>query len=260
MTLPCEIDRSPTLPAGAPPLVLLHGFGQTARCWGAVGTDLALDHPVTRPDAPGHGDAARVQADLVTTAGLLAATGGRAIYVGYSMGARMALHVAVHHPEMVERLVLVGGTAGIEDRDDRAARQDQDRQNAARLRVEGVEAFFATWFDQPLFAGLPAEARFLDERRRNTAEGLASSLEQAGTGSQYPLWDRLSELEMPVLVMAGARDERYAALAARMADTIGGNAEVALVPEAGHTAHLERPEAFLAVLRPWLDRHLGRVL
>src|SRR5690606_30457724 len=85
-----------------------------------------------------------------------------------------------------------------------------------------------------------------------TVPGLQSSLTRAGTGSQLPLWDRLPELAMPVLVVAGQRDAKFAALAERMAAAIGDNASLALVPDAGHAAHLEQPAAFLGILRPWL--------
>jgi pimeloyl-ACP methyl ester carboxylesterase len=102
---------------------------------------------------------------------------------------------------------------------------------------------------QPLFANLPAEAADLDDRRRNTVDGLASSLRLAGTGAQVPRWTELPRLRMPVLVLAGEHDERFAALGRRMAAAIGGNSTFATVPGAGHAAHLERPDAFLAVLR-----------
>ena len=235
-------------------LVLLHGFTQTAGCWGPIGDDLARDHDVVRLDAPGHGTAATVRAGLVDAARLAADAGGPATYVGYSMGGRLALHVALEHPAVVERLVLVGATAGIEDDGERAARRARDHELAARVRSIGVDAFLTEWLDQPLFAGLPDWARFDDERRRNTADGLASSLELAGTGSQAPLWDRLPELQMPVLALAGAGDARFAALARRMADAIGPHATAATVPGAGHAAHLEQPAAFLTILRDWLDR------
>lgn len=233
-------------------LVLLHGFTQTAGCWGPVGDDLAADHDVVRLDAPGHGQATDVRADLVKAAGLAADTGGRGVYVGYSMGGRLALHVALDHPDVVAGLVLIGATPGIEDDGERADRLARDRQLAARIRNIGVDAFLEEWLDQPLFTGLPDWARFDDERRRNTAEGLASSLELAGTGSQTPLWSRLPELQMPVLAVAGAEDVRFAALAQRSAGAIGPNAVAALVPGAGHAAHLEQPDAFITLLRTWL--------
>jgi 2-succinyl-6-hydroxy-2,4-cyclohexadiene-1-carboxylate synthase len=234
-----------------PRLVLLHGFGQTCRCWGPVAAALAARHEVVRLDAPGHGGSAAVVADLPTAGRLIAEAGGPAIYLGYSMGARMALHVATEAAGAVRGLVLLGGTPGIEDAE-RAERRSRDHALARRIRAEGVDWFVGWWLDQPLFAGLPAGARFEDERRRNTAEGLARSLELAGTGSQAPLWSALPGIEAPVLVMAGEDDERYAAIAGRMAAAIGTHARVALVPGAGHSAHLEQPAAFLEVLEPWL--------
>jgi 2-succinyl-6-hydroxy-2,4-cyclohexadiene-1-carboxylate synthase len=235
-------------------VVLLHGFGQTGRCWGPLAAALARDHEVVRLDAPGHAGSSAVAADLPTTGRLAAAAGGRAIYVGYSMGARMALHVATEAPEAVRALVLVGGTPGIEDDGARAERRAADVAQAAHIRSEGVDAFVDRWLALPMFAGLPPEARFEDERRRNTAEGLATSLELAGTGSQRPLWDRLAALEQPVLAVAGEDDARYAEIAGRTAAAIGANARAATVAGAGHSAHLEQPARFSALLLGWLDQ------
>jgi 2-succinyl-6-hydroxy-2,4-cyclohexadiene-1-carboxylate synthase len=237
-----------------PRLVLVHGFTQTGRSWGPIVDALATDHEVVTVDAPGHGGSTEVAVDLVDGARLLLEAGGAATYLGYSMGARLCLHAALTDPGLVSGLVLLGGTAGIEDPQERAARREQDRETAARLRRDGLEAFLDWWLAQPLFATLDAASAGRSDRLENTVEGLASSLELAGTGSQAPLWDRLAELAMPVLTIAGARDERFTALAQRMAAAIGPNAATATVPDAGHAAHLERPDAFVAELRAWLRR------
>jgi 2-succinyl-6-hydroxy-2,4-cyclohexadiene-1-carboxylate synthase len=238
-----------------PPLVLVHGFTQTSRCWGPEAVDLAADHEVVRVDAPGHGRSADILAGLRTGGRLIADQGGEATYLGYSMGARFCLHLALANPELVRGLVLVGGTAGIEDDDERARRRAQDLATADRLRDLGLEAFLDAWLDQPLFAGLPPERAFRRERLENTVDGLRASLEQAGTGAQDPSWHRLHRLEMPVLVLAGADDAKFAALAERMVAAIGANATLGLVEGAGHAAHLEQPDRFLALLRPWLSAH-----
>jgi 2-succinyl-6-hydroxy-2,4-cyclohexadiene-1-carboxylate synthase len=238
-----------------PRLVLVHGFAQTQACWGDVGDDLATDHEVCRVDAPGHGGSAGLFAGLRTGARLIADQGGPATYVGYSMGGRFLLHVALANPELVRGLVLIGATAGIDDRAERLERKRVDEAMADRLERQGVAAFLDAWLAQPLFAGLSEPMQFREERQVNTVEGLAESLRQAGTGSQDPLWDRLHRIEVPALVVAGAADEKFAAAGRRLVDSIGANAELALVVGAGHAAHLEAPEAFLAVLRPWLARH-----
>src|ERR1700704_5093419 len=133
-----------------PPLVLVHGFSPTGRCWGAVADDLATDHEVVRVDAPGHGRSSEFFAGLRTGARLIADQGGRATYLGYSMGGRFVLHLALANPELVQRLLLVGGTAGIDDDEARAERKFNDELLADRLEREGVELFLDAWLAQPL--------------------------------------------------------------------------------------------------------------
>lgn len=238
-----------------PRIVLVHGFTQTRACWGGEATDLATDHEVVRVDAPGHGRSTAIRADFATTARLLTEAAGRGTYVGYSMGARLCLSAALTHPDQVRGLVLVGGTAGIDDPAARAQRRTDDAALAARIRSDGVEAFVDRWLALPIFAGLPPERSFRAARLTNTTEGLASSLETVGAGEQQPSWDALHRLDMPALVVAGALDEKFSSLAQRMVDAIGANATLALIPDAGHTAHLEQPDAFLASLRRWLATH-----
>jgi 2-succinyl-6-hydroxy-2,4-cyclohexadiene-1-carboxylate synthase len=242
------------------PLVLAHGFTQTGRCWGALAGDLAVDHRLVLVDLPGHGGSAGVEEDLAGGADLLVRAGGRACYVGYSMGARFCLHAAVAHPESVDALVLVSGTAGIEDAGERRARRDADDRMADELApasgaapTTGLDAFLRRWLAQPMFAGLDEEAAQLGERARNSATGLASSLRLAGTGTQQPLWDRLDELEMPVLLVTGARDEKFDRLAHRMARAIGPNASNAVVEGAGHAPHLERPAVVADLIRSFVS-------
>jgi 2-succinyl-6-hydroxy-2,4-cyclohexadiene-1-carboxylate synthase len=238
-----------------PRLVLVHGFAQNRNCWGPIAVDLARDHEVVRVDAPGHGKSSSFHAGLRTGARLIADQGGPATYIGYSMGARFVLHLALANPELVNAFVTIGGTGGIDGPEERAARRRNDDALADRLEHEGVDAFVDAWLAQPLFAGLSEEMQFRYERRENTVDGLAESLRQAGTGSQDALWSRLSRLDMPALVVAGGDDAKFTAEAHRLVDTIGANATLAIVEGAGHAAHLERPDAFLRVLRPWLAAH-----
>lgn len=239
-------------------LLLLHGFTQTTESWRAPAMELRTrGHDLVAMDLPGHGSGVGethlVTGDLWSGAATVAATGGRGTWVGYSMGARLALHVALAHPEVVDRLVLIGGTAGIDDDDERAARRVHDERLADRLEAMGVEAFLEEWLAQPLFSGHPTDPVERATRRRNSAEGLASSLRHWGTGTMDPpLWDRLGELSMPTLVLAGARDPKFASLGRRMSDDIGPSATFAVIPDAGHAVQLERPGSFATILDRWL--------
>lgn len=232
-------------------LVFVHGFTQTRRSWDAIAERLAGRFEVVTVDAPGHGDSAAVAADLVEGAALLGAAGGHATYVGYSMGGRLALHLALARPDLVQALVLIGATAGIEDDGERAARCRADDELADAIERDGVDTFLDRWLAQPLFATLPAAADRRADRARNTEAGLAASLRLAGTGRQTPLWPRLGELGMPVLLVAGELDVKYSHLAERTAASIP-RASVVIIPGAGHSVHLERPDDFLVALGRWL--------
>jgi 2-succinyl-6-hydroxy-2,4-cyclohexadiene-1-carboxylate synthase len=232
-------------------LVLVHGFTQTRRCWAPVDTDLATDHEVVAVDAPGHGDRATVVAGIDDGAALLGEAAGRAVYVGYSMGGRYCLRLALDRPDLVAGLVLIGASPGLADAGARADRRRADEALADHVEAVGVAAFLDEWLAQPLFAGLPAERRCLTERRTNTAAGLASSLRRAGTGAQTPLWDRLGELTAPTLLVTGAGDAKFTAIAGQMAAGVGPAATHVVLPGTGHTAHLEDPAGFTAALRSW---------
>lgn len=236
-----------------PRVVLVHGFTQTGASWGSVADVLAERNQVVLVDAPGHGRSGDQRPDDLDQAGaMLGAAGGQGTYVGYSMGGRIALHTALQQPDLVRGLVLIGATAGIDTDGERAARRAADDALARGLEDDGIDAFLERWLANPLFSTLPPERAGLDERRLNAADGLAWSLRTLGTGSQRPRWEELSRLTMPVLVVAGARDHKFAELGRRLITAIGSNAALELVPGAGHAVHLERPEAFIALVRPFL--------
>jgi 2-succinyl-6-hydroxy-2,4-cyclohexadiene-1-carboxylate synthase len=168
------------------------------------------------------------------------------------MGGRVALHLALMYPHVVDRLVVLGATPGIEDDDERAARRAADEALAARLVEIGLERFLDEWLAQPLFADFRITDADRADRMRNTVEGLASSLRLAGTGTQVSLWERLKELSMPVLALAGEQDARFEAIADRIARCVP-NGRSAVVHGAGHAAHLQQPGQLTTRLELWLN-------
>lgn len=233
----------------------VHGFTQSSRSWERFAGALGAGYEVLAVDAPGHGGSSAVRAGLWEGAELIGATAGRASYLGYSMGGRFVLHLALLHPELVSRLVLVSATAGIDDPAERHARRRSDEALAEDVEQHGVAHFVEWWLRRPLFATLPPAAAALDSRLANTPAGLASSLRLAGAGTQEPLWDRLATLAMPVLVVAGELDAAYSERAERLAGSIGANATLEVVAGAGHACHLEREAELAAVVRRWMARN-----
>lgn len=246
-------------------VLLLHGFTGSGSDWDGLAHDLrAVGYRILAPDLPGHGanlppapDDYTINAAGAQLANLIARTGDGPVHLlGYSMGGRLALHFALHHPEMVRSLLLESASPGLAGPEERAARVASDNALADRIEREGIPAFVAFWESLPLWKSqerLSDEARlWLHEKRlRNDAAGLAESLRGMGTGTQPSLWDRLGELAMPVLLLAGAEDEKFIAIARQMAEHIP-QARLEIVGQAGHTIHLEQPHDFSRRIQAFL--------
>src|SRR6266568_2517601 len=219
-------------------VVLVHGFTQTLADMEPLAARLRDRHEVVRVDLPGHGGPMPPLVGFAEAAALLGEAGGAAAYLGYSLGGRLCLRLALDRPDLVRALVLIGASPGLADPVERAARQASDDALAAELERVGLERFLDRWLAQPLFATLPPERAGRAERLANSTQGLAASLRLHGTGAQEPLWDRLATLRPPTLLITGARDQKFAGIAERMAKAIGPSATVALVPDAGHPGQL----------------------
>jgi 2-succinyl-6-hydroxy-2,4-cyclohexadiene-1-carboxylate synthase len=226
-------------------VVLLHGFAGTRRAWDPVVE--RLDPERYTPLAPD------LRADTVdaVVGDVLAAAPARFVLCGYSMGGRIALHVALAAPDRIGRLVLVATTAGIEDEADRAARRAADEELATFAESATIEAFADRWMAQPIFDGTPpAAARsWREDLLRNDPGALAAALRSLGTGTMTPVWDRLGELTMPAAVLAGERDAKYVTIGERLVAQLP-EAELVVVPRAGHGLPREAPEAVAAAISP----------
>jgi len=245
-------------------LLLLHGFtgcGETMRA-------AAQALPGRRHlfvDLPGHGESdAPPDADAYAmeccTRDLLAVLDARGVarahLLGYSLGARVALGLALAAPQRAASLLLVGARAGLAEAAARSARRRADEKLADDILARGMAWFTDYWMALPLFQSqrrLGAEfwAAAKAQRLRNRPEGLANSLRGIGLGAQPPLAESLAGLEVPALLITGALDARFGEAADELARRIP-RACRAVLPQAGHAAHLENPRAFARALRRFL--------
>jgi 2-succinyl-6-hydroxy-2,4-cyclohexadiene-1-carboxylate synthase len=236
-------------------LVLLHGFTHTGASWDPVRATLPGRYRVVAPDIRGHGSASArepVSLDAVIDD---VATSLRepAVLAGYSMGGRIALHVALAHPRNVSRLVLIGASPGVADGPARDERRAADDGLAARVEGMTIAEFAAEWAGgTTVLAGQPPVvlAAVQADRLRNTPAGLARALRGLGTGALPPLWERLGELAAPVSLIVGERDAKFRSIAEEMAPRFGGGAEVSIVQGVGHAVHLEAPGRVGEILVP----------
>lgn len=248
-----------------PPLLVLHGFTGSGESMQGVAAGLRDAYRVVRLDLVGHGASpAPRNRDAYTlgrcVAQVLAALDGLAIrsthVLGYSMGGRLALALAVFAPERVRSALAVGASAGIPDAHARALRVAADEELAERIERDGLAPFVDAWMALPLFAsqrrlGARALAEARAQRLRNRPHGLANSLRGMGSGAQPPLHEHLPAIGVPVGLVHGAEDAKFAAIAQDLARKLP-RGETFAVPAAGHAAHLEQPQAFLRIARRFL--------
>ncbi len=235
-------------------VAFIHGFTQTRDSWAPILNRLPDGFQYITIDAPGHGESALIAGDLEQTATDIIDTVGPAVLCGYSMGARMCITTALAYPSLVKGLVLISGTAGIESGSERRRRRKSDRQLARHIVEVGVNVFVDEWLAQPMFQSLPIDEADRAVRKTNTSRGLASNLLTTGVGTQRPVWDRLAEIEIPVLIISGAHDTKFVDIASRLQQGIRSS-RLEIVGDAGHAVHYEQPQLVSRLLETWLTTH-----
>jgi 2-succinyl-6-hydroxy-2,4-cyclohexadiene-1-carboxylate synthase len=226
-------------------VLFIPGFMQRGDAWRPVAELLPERYPSRMLDHAEHSFEGRL--------GEILSSGAR-VLVGYSLGGRLALRAALRSPDSFTAVVLVGSTAGIEEAPLRAARAEGDERLASWIEAASMEDVVSVWERQPLFAD-QSDALVEAQRPGRLAQdqrSLALLLRTAGQGVLEPVWHELSQLELPVLAIAGARDDGYTRAAKRIAST-APRGRAAVVEEAGHAAHLQRPDEVARLLVEFLD-------
>ena len=246
----------------APALLFLHGFMGSGRDWTEVVGALP-ERRCVLVDLPGHGLSADCPIDFYpmprVALALLAVLDelgvGQCIPVGYSMGGRLALYLALAHPDRCAALVVESGSPGLDTEEERDNRRQWDESKASELERRGLDGFLEDWYRQPLFHSIRRnEVRFgslVGRRRNNCVAGLARSLRLMGTGSQPSLWSQVAGVRFPWLAVAGELDPRYRKTLRDMVN-LSEKGRLVTIPDTGHNTHFEDPEAFCRALREFL--------
>lgn len=243
-----------TRDAQGPQVVFIPGFMQPAEAWADVADRLPERYPSVLLRHSEHEREGRIR----EIAAVAESANGPVVLCGYSLGGRLALHAAVRDPGRYAGVVVLGAAAGIDEPTARETRRAADEKLAAWMETQPIERIVEVWERQPLFADQPDE---LVERQRpgrlsQQPRQLAVLLRTAGQGTMEPIWGRLHRLELPVLALAGARDERYRRATRRIAAE-APDAYAAVIEHAGHAAHLQRPDEFVDALLAFLDERVS---
>jgi 2-succinyl-6-hydroxy-2,4-cyclohexadiene-1-carboxylate synthase len=235
--------------------------------WGELEASLGGGYCCIFPDLPGHGqNLAGLSTRPLSLSGWasgLARTLDQlgvpaAHLVGYSLGGRLALYFTRQYPERVRSLVLESASPGLSGRVERRLRRQEDDRRAEQIRQAGMEKFLEDWYRMPLFAALQRQPELLAALQRSRAgndrQAMARVVAELSPGRQPNLWGKLSQVRVPVLLLAGELDVKYTALVRRMALELAG-AEVALAPGVGHNIHLEALVWYARRVRQFLQAH-----
>ena len=248
------------------PVVALHGFTGSTATWERFAVPAREKCTLLAVDLLGHGESDAPESpehyafdrfidgleELLEHLGL-----HRVCWLGYSLGGRVALGVALALPHRTAALVLESASPGLATAEERVARVQSDEQLADWIEEVGIERFVDYWEHIPLWASQvrlpePVRSGLRSQRLVNRPVGLANSLRGMGTGAQPALHQRMGELSVPVLVLAGEEDTKFAAIAREMHEAIPGS-RLEIVEQAGHAVHLEQPERFNRVVLEFLS-------
>ncbi len=247
-----------------PKIVFLHGFLGSGSDWLSFARKLEDRFCSVLVDLPGHGEATiPVDGDperfFMQTVEALAGEIRRVssepcVLVGYSMGGRIGLALALHYPELFSKAVIVSSSPGLRTEEERAARRISD-EGIARKIERNFEGFIQFWYDQPLFATLKSHALFHEvetQRKQGTPQNLARALRLLGTGNQSSFWDELLANCLPMLFCVGQKDAKYVEIGKRMIESCP-ETKLELFEQCGHTLHIEEPERFVASVERFIE-------
>lgn len=236
-------------------LVLLHGVGLDHSVWEPVIAQLGDDVRVVVPDLPGHGAMPPVGPGVTLSDladGVAAAIPDGAHLVGFSLGAMVAQHLAIHRPELVGTLTSVSSVCR-RTPEERAAVLDRLNTAAADIRAS-AQASLHRWYDGTDVA--PDTVRRTERTLlANDPDSFLNCYRVFAT-ADAELVPELSRISVPALAVTGECDPGSTPeMTRRLAEAIP-NCEAVVVPGARHMLPVERPAEFVRILSTFLGGYI----
>ena len=244
--------------------VFLHGFMGRGKDWDLILSNLCVDFHCIALDLPGHGDTPFPESKdfsgfLACSRAIITCLDGMGVnkcnLVGYSMGGRLALSLALLYPQRFHKVVVESGSPGLQTQAEREVRCCHDNRLAQRLESEDFQEVLQDWYKQPLFTSISKDpelfSRMFQSRMGNNPHGLARSLREMGTGMQPNFWPMLSQGQCPLLLIVGSEDNKFLRMAKEIARSYP-DSKVVIAKGCGHNVHSEAPDFFTATVRFFL--------
>ena len=244
-----------------PVVLFLHGFLGSSQDFEPAIAQLSDEFCCLALDLPGHGKTTIEQPEHYTMSGtahliinlLDHLQIDHCAVVGYSMGGRLGLYLALKHSHKFSKAAIASASPGLKTDSDRQERTRHDSALADQLEAD-FDSFLSYWYRQPLFHSFrqhPTFAQMLEQRSRNQPPLLAQSLRYLSTGQQPSLWTALSQHTQPLLLLVGADDRKFRQINQEMAESCP-TARLKCFPDCGHVVHLEATDAFVQSIHAFL--------
>ncbi|NQV30766.1 MAG: 2-succinyl-6-hydroxy-2,4-cyclohexadiene-1-carboxylate synthase [Candidatus Marinimicrobia bacterium] len=249
------------------PLLWFHGFMGSGTDWQPMIDDLFPEYCNILVDLPGHGKSNHsskgsylnylnylnyldVLMDQLSNQGF-----GTFVAIGYSLGGRVALHFQQRFPRRILGLVGLSTAPGLKTAHERLQRHHSDELLMDSLERLGFSDFLTKWYAQPIFGSIQDNnelfEKLLESRSKNEPEQLRTALNLFGNGALPSLWNSLTEITTPILLLSGSQDAKYCGINQEMVNLLptGRHRIVA----GGHSFHLEKPLETALAIRHFLS-------
>jgi len=264
MTQPLRLSYTLHGDKEKPALILLHGFMGSSSDWDDIIPFLTATSYCIAVDLPGHGKSFSGRAEDFSMEACAASVVSlmnelnlsRASLLGYSMGGRLAMYLAIKHGGRFDAVMIESASPGLKTAEERQERRELDDQLAHKILTMPLGEFVDEWYRQALFATIDREsdkfAEMLQRRHKSDRKGLSMSLRHMGTGSQPSLWNELGQAGLPMLLIVGRHDVKFRLIASEIAEKCSV-ARMVTIDRAGHNVHFENPEAYVRQVTFFLE-------
>ncbi|KAH9772176.1 protein PHYLLO [Citrus sinensis] len=265
-------------------LLFLHGFLGTGEEWIPIMKAVSGSARCISIDLPGHGGSkmqnhvAKATQEITLSIDVIAdvlyklieqITPGKVTLVGYSMGARIALYMALRFSDKIKGTVIISGSPGLRDNIARKIRRAEDDSRACSLVTHGLQVFLDTWYTGELWESLRSHPHFnrivASRLLHEDVQSLSKALSDLSVGRQPPLWEDLKLCSTPLLIVVGEKDKKFKSIAEKMCYELSHGEkgsddlrneiyEMVEIPNCGHAVHLENPLPVIRAVRQFLTR------